>query len=75
MNAEIVARLAASFDPLPAPVSAAIERAHEATAYFEHAKMRIEDFNKEATRAMDNLEITFKEVQSLAAELGSKKTR
>ena len=69
MNAEIVSRLDASFAPLPVPVSAAIERAHEATSYLEQAKKTADDFNKNATQLMGELENTFKEVQSLAAEL------
>lgn len=69
MNAEIISRLDASFAPLPAPVSAAIERAREATAYFEQTRKMADDFTKDAEQMMGDLEKTFKEIQSLAAEL------
>ena len=69
MNAEIISRLDASFAPLPAPVSAAIEHAREATAYFEQTRKMADDFTKDAEQMMGDLEKTFKEIQSLAAEL------
>ncbi len=50
----------------------ATERLHEATAYLEQAKKTAEDIGKEAAQARDNMEGTFKEIQSLEAALRSK---
>jgi hypothetical protein len=73
MNAEIISRLDASFAPLPLPVSQAIERAYEAIASLEETRKKTEESAKETEQMMiSNLEKTFKEVESLAAELRSK---